>query len=82
MLRSVKAARGRCQSIRPELCVKYVEAWRADRATWREHLDKVYRAQVTDKGRTHEQFRSLAGARELLRSLGLPNAAFRLSLPC
>ena len=40
MLQSLKAARGRCQSIRPELCVRYLDAWRVDRVTWRDHVDE------------------------------------------
>ncbi|MEU3644000.1 hypothetical protein AB0E59_11545 [Lentzea sp. NPDC034063] len=41
MLNSLKAACGRSQSIRPELCEAYVQAWRADRQVWREHLQRA-----------------------------------------
>ncbi|MFI6096360.1 hypothetical protein ACIA8G_12435 [Lentzea sp. NPDC051213] len=40
MLSSLKAARGRCQYIQPEWCEEYVRAWRADRRTWQQHLER------------------------------------------
>jgi glycosyltransferase involved in cell wall biosynthesis len=41
MLESLKAACGRSQSIKPELCEEYVRVWRADRQTWRAHLERA-----------------------------------------
>lgn len=43
MLASLKAARGRCQSISPQLCVAYVGLWRADRHRWQQHLNRLRR---------------------------------------
>ncbi|UJW30569.1 hypothetical protein L3Q67_36045 [Saccharothrix sp. AJ9571] len=60
MLNSLKAARGRCQSIKPELCVAYVEAWRQDRHEWRVHSNEAYR-----------QVRSERSARAAIKALGL-----------
>jgi hypothetical protein len=36
---TLRAALGRSERIRPELCEKYVNAWRADRRSWSEHID-------------------------------------------
>ena len=80
MLQSLKAARGRCHSINPGLCVRYVEAWRADRDTWRRHVDDAYRAAVARK-KTKQERRSLAGVREMFRSLGFPDEVAHLHLP-
>ncbi|MGW6445753.1 hypothetical protein [Lentzea sp. NPDC055074] len=41
MLNSLKAACGRSQYIRPELCENYVHAWRVDRRTWHDHLERT-----------------------------------------
>ena len=81
MLISLRAARGRARFVTPELCVRYVEAWREDRFTWRRHLREAYRNHVVRKRRAHKDRRSLPGVRGLLRSLGLPQTAFHLSLP-
>jgi hypothetical protein len=81
MLQSLRAARGRCHQIRPELCVDYVNAWLADCVTWRRHLDKVFRTHVLRKGMKSKDRRSLAGVQELLRSLRIPESSFHLSLP-
>ncbi|XVV04979.1 hypothetical protein ACQPW3_06135 [Actinosynnema sp. CA-248983] len=35
------AARGRCEAIAPELCVRYLEALRADREQWREYVRRL-----------------------------------------
>lgn len=35
MIAALKTARGRCAVISPELCVRYLDAWRRDRRTWR-----------------------------------------------
>lgn len=40
MIASLKAARGRCQIIMPELCVDYLEALRDDRKAWRAFVEK------------------------------------------
>lgn len=40
ILNSLKAAWGRSLSIQPELCEAYVQAWRADRKSWQQHLAK------------------------------------------
>jgi hypothetical protein len=47
MLASLRAARARCLSIEPALCVRYLDAWHADRIAWREHLKA---RQVVDLG--------------------------------
>ncbi|MFC4855610.1 hypothetical protein [Actinophytocola glycyrrhizae] len=81
MLLALKAARGRCQYIRPELCVKYVDAWRADRLSWRLHVEETHRALVTRKKKDRRERRSLAGVRAMFRSLDLPDRAAHLHLP-
>lgn len=81
VLNAVKAARGRCQYIKPELCVQYLGAWRADRATWRVHMNAVYRDEVIRKGTKRQDRRNRVAVWNLLRSLGLPESCFRLSLP-
>ncbi len=44
MLASLKAARGRLlKHITAEWCVQYIEAWLADRATWRQFMGQVPR---------------------------------------
>jgi hypothetical protein len=80
MLQALKAARGRCQSIRPELCVRYLDAWRADRFTWRAHIEDVYR-RVVPRKQTKQERRSLAGVRAMFRSLGFPDQTAHLHLP-
>jgi hypothetical protein len=79
MLLALKAARGRCQYIRPELCARYVEAWRADRTTWRRHVEKTVTAVAS--GKDEQERRSLAGVREMFRALGFPDHAAHLHLP-
>jgi glycosyltransferase involved in cell wall biosynthesis len=81
MLLALKAARGRCQYIKPELCVRYVDAWRADRAHWRGHVDYVHRVVVTRKKMSKPERRSLAGVRGMFRSLGVPDHVVHLHLP-
>lgn len=41
MITSLKAAWFRSQYIKPEWCEDYVRAWRADRATWKQHLERI-----------------------------------------
>ena len=55
---SLKEARGRCQYIDPELCVRYVDAWRADRVRWRGHIEDVDRTVAA--GLTKQDRRSVA----------------------
>lgn len=79
MLLALEAARRRCQDIRPDLCVDYVDAWRADRVRWRDHVQKLHRthglAAAIDKKR------SVAEVRALFRSLGFPENITQLRLP-
>ncbi|HEY0448425.1 hypothetical protein [Actinophytocola sp.] len=63
MLASVKAARGRCQLITPELCVRYLDAWQADRLTWRIHSDMLFS--------THAKGREDRSPRTMISALGL-----------
>lgn len=79
MLGALKAARGRCQSIEPDLCVRYVHAWQRDRTTWRRHVEHTFRS-VT-KGMDDAERRSLKGVRAMLRSLGLRDRTAHLRLP-
>jgi hypothetical protein len=81
MLLSLKAARGRCHLISPDLCNRFVNAWLADRFTWRRHLDNAFKTHVARKGLQRKDRRSLSGVRQLLCSLGLPESSFHLSLP-
>jgi hypothetical protein len=81
ILQSLKAARGRCQYIKPELCVEYLDAWRGDRIIWRHHVESTHRTLVTKKKKTRKERRSLAGVREMLRSLGFPDQIAHLHLP-
>jgi glycosyltransferase involved in cell wall biosynthesis len=73
MLLSLKEARGRCQYIKPELCVRYVDAWRADRKAWRRHLDTVHR--------NRRRLRTLDEVGGLFRSLDFSDRSVRLDLP-
>jgi glycosyltransferase involved in cell wall biosynthesis len=81
MLLSLKAARGRCQYIDPDLCVRYVDAWRADRVTWRDHIEEIHRTLVVRTRKTERERRSRAGVREMLRSLDLADNIVRLHVP-
>lgn len=49
MAEALKAARGRCALIEPQMCVDYLDAWLADRHLWRDHLDRWTR-RYTGKG--------------------------------
>lgn len=80
MLLSLKAARGRCQYIDAELCVRYLQAWHADRAGWRRHVEDLQRRLVPRK-RTRRERRSLHGVREMFRALDFRDRAARLHLP-
>ncbi len=81
ILLALEAARGRCRSIEPGLCVKYLDAWRADRLRWRLHVDDIYRTHVTKKKRDRRERRSLAGVRATLRSWGFLDKEAHLRLP-
>jgi hypothetical protein len=48
MLSSLKAARGRGQLIDPNLCVRYLDAWRADQLVWQRHVDILLRTHVAE----------------------------------
>ncbi|HEX6358518.1 hypothetical protein [Actinophytocola sp.] len=75
MLVSLKAARGRCKTIEPELCVEYLDAWRADRVTWRHHVEEIRSpflpGEVRGKQDVHDLFRSF---------LRIPDRAMHLIL--
>ncbi len=79
MLASLQAAHGRSQHLTADWCVRYVDAWREDRFTWRRHMQETYRNHVVKKRKAHRDRRSVAGVRGMLRSLGLRD--FHLSLP-
>lgn len=79
MEQSLAAARGRSLHITPEWCVRYFEAWREDRFTWRRHLQEMYRTHIVKKRKGHRDRRTLSGVQGLLRSLGLRK--FHLYLP-
>jgi hypothetical protein len=81
MLLSLKAARGRCQYIDPDLCVRYVDAWRADRVMWRGHIEEIHRGLVVGTARTERERRSRVGVREMLRSLDFADNIVRLHVP-
>lgn len=79
ILLSLKAARGRCQYIKPELCVDYVEAWRADRISWRRHISNVESAVATSL--TKEDRRSVVGVRKMFRALDIRDRIAHLHVP-
>lgn len=76
--RSLMAARARCLSIRPELCVRYVEAWHADRVRWRRHLDDLDRLRIP---RVPDRRPTVEEVRKMFRSLGFPDRVVRIRLP-
>lgn len=41
MTEALRASLGRLAWITPELCVRYLDAWHADRHTWRDHLRRL-----------------------------------------
>lgn len=61
MVASLKAAIGRNYLITPDLCVKYLRAWQADRVRWRSHVSALRR----DYGRRP------AGIKRALTMLGI-----------
>jgi len=81
MLDSLRAARKRAEFITPEMCVRYIQAWHSDRFTWRRHLREACRDHVVPGSKARRYRRSLRGVEARLRSLGLPQDAFQLSLP-
>jgi hypothetical protein len=51
MVIALGAARARCEAISPELCVNYLQAWLADRDTWRRHVEnKASESALTQPG--------------------------------
>lgn len=48
IVEALKAARGRCELITPQLCDRYIGAWIEDRVRWERHLDKQYRRYSLD----------------------------------
>jgi hypothetical protein len=81
MLQSLKAARGRCQYIDPDLCVRYVDAWHSDRVIWRNHIEAVHHTLVVKQERTATERRTRAGVRDMLRSLDFADHIVRLHVP-
>jgi hypothetical protein len=77
MLAALKASRGRSQIIKPELCVKYVKAWRADRVSWRRHVEETYDLVALPR----EDRRSIAGVRAMFRALDFRDDIAHLRLP-
>ncbi|WP_211770139.1 glycosyltransferase family 2 protein [Kutzneria sp. CA-103260] len=65
MIAALKAARGRCQTVDPELCVNYLQAWHKDRTRWSTYLK-------------HQEFlfgrRESPTVKDVLRHLGLQAA--------
>lgn len=80
MLLALRAARGRSQLITPDLCVRYVKAWREDRTTWRRHVAELHSALATDDEGPRKR-RSVAEVRQIFRSLDFPDSIVRLQLP-
>jgi glycosyltransferase involved in cell wall biosynthesis len=74
ILLALKAARGRCQLITSELCVRYIDAWRADRLRWQCHVEAKYH-EIAAKFEDDEERRSLQGVRAILRMLGFPEGS-------
>jgi hypothetical protein len=81
MLQSLKAARGRCQYIDPDLCVRYVDAWHSDRVIWRNHIEATHHTLVVKQERTERERRSRAGVRDMLRSLDFADHIVRFHVP-
>jgi glycosyltransferase involved in cell wall biosynthesis len=81
MLLALKAARGRCQYIDPDLCVRYIAAWRSDRVIWQKHIETIHQALVVKQKRTERERRSRAGVRDMLRSLDFADNIVRLHVP-
>jgi hypothetical protein len=79
MLLALKAARGRNHSIKPELCVNFVKAWRNDRARWSDHLAELHRKHGIEgpigKGRSVDEVRAM------FRSMDVPDHVTQLHLP-
>ena len=56
MLTALRAARGRSERITPELCTRFVSAWREDRGTWHAHVDHL-----RERHSTNDVEKALAG---------------------
>ncbi|GLY02588.1 MULTISPECIES: hypothetical protein [Actinoplanes] len=50
MVEALSAAKGRLQYIQPKDCVRYIEAWQRDRATWRSFVTRIRRIHRPDAG--------------------------------
>ncbi|HVV24152.1 MAG TPA: hypothetical protein VHF06_32255 [Pseudonocardiaceae bacterium] len=50
MVSALKAARGRCQLIEPQLCIDYMDAWLRDLYVWRDHLDVTAGSTTVPRG--------------------------------
>jgi hypothetical protein len=81
MLQSLEAARGHCQQIEPDLCVRYLDAWRADRVIWRNHIEDLHHRLVVETKMTDQDRRSRVGVRAMLGSLNFPGGIVRLHVP-
>jgi hypothetical protein len=81
MLLSLNAALESCQQIDPDLCVRYVDAWHADRGIWRNHIEDIHHTLVEKEERTPRERRSRVGVREMLRSLDFADNIVRLHVP-
>jgi hypothetical protein len=81
MLLSLNAARESCQQVDPDLCVRYVGAWHADRGIWRNHIEDIHHTLVEKEERTPRERRSRVGVREMLRSLDFADHILRLHVP-
>jgi hypothetical protein len=78
---ALKASQDSCLSITPELCVRYIDAWRGDRVTWRRHVEWKRWTVSRSRKMAQAEWRSLAGVREMFRLLGFPDQIVRLHLP-
>jgi hypothetical protein len=73
MAAALDAAFQRCHEIRPEFCVDYLTAWRADRALWSEFVLRTWRDQPRLSGENR--------VRAAIRTLGLGAATRHVAAP-
>jgi hypothetical protein len=71
MTEALKTARGRCAVISPELCLRYLDAWRRDGRTWRNFV--AAHEQRFDGGK-------LPDVDDVLRYLGLQNCGLHTAV--
>ncbi|ONI85503.1 hypothetical protein ALI22I_27275 [Saccharothrix sp. ALI-22-I] len=69
MLVALKAARGRCQLITPDIYVDYMTAWRRDRDMWRVHIEELHARWLPRK--RHRNATVQLGLEKALVELGL-----------